>query len=180
MWTRRGEVCEATAGLLTLLGSGSEPWTGGRLLATGYCYNTTTGAGARERENNRDCHNKRREHQMHNIHTTCDFGSFVVLTIPWFINRLSQLLNWRLEKHVWYGMCEIGSINVWIYASFICAKTLPPITFALKMFRLFNTNIQSINYFYIGCKSAWDCHSCNWSPDSANFSHHDLTHPQPH
>lgn len=50
MWTRRGEVCEATAGLLTLLGSGSEPWTGGRLLATGYCYNTTTGAGARERE----------------------------------------------------------------------------------------------------------------------------------
>lgn len=134
----------------------------------------------RERESNRDCHNKRREHQMHNIHTTCDFGSFVVLTIPWFINRLSQLLNWRLEKHVWYGMCEIGSINVWIYASFICAKTLPPITFALKMFRLFNTNIQSINYFYIGCKSAWDCHSCNWSPDSANFSHHDLTHPQPH
>ena len=77
-------------------------------------------------------------------------------------------------------MCEIGSIYVWIYASFICAISLPPITFALKMFRLFNTNIQSINYFYIGCKSAWDCHSCNWSPDSANFSHHDLTHPQPH
>ena len=97
---------------------------------------------------------------------------------PWFINRLSQLLNWRNM----YGMvwCEIGSIYVWIYASFICAISLPPITFALKMFRLFNTNIQSINYFYIGCKSAWDCHSCNWSPDSANFSHHDLTHPQPH
>ena len=35
----------------------------------------------RERESNRDCHNKRREHQMHNIHTTCDFGSFVVLTM---------------------------------------------------------------------------------------------------
>ena len=129
-----GEVCEATAGLLTLLGSGSEPWTGGRLLATGYCYNTTTGAGARERER-----------AIVTVITNAGnikciiFTQLVILDHlwfwPWFINRLSQLLNWRNM----YGM--------------VCVR-LVPFMFGFIL-------LSSAQYHYHQSPSHWKCSVCS-------------------